>query len=130
MVTAFTSDPTSRRCSSELFQESEPQPRSNGDLSLCSKDRFPRGLLSVPAQRDHKESGLCARGMNVGLKPGFDCLGLRRDVFEWPFFNAWLVTKTFLRKHYSKYLTKLAAAVPMRIEKDSSLSGKIFFTRQ
>ena len=93
VVTAFTSDSTSRRCSSELFQESKPQPRSNGDLPLCPKDSFPWGFLSVPVQRDHKESGLCARGMNVCLKPGFDCLSLRRNVFEWPFFNAWLVRK-------------------------------------
>ena len=130
MVTAFTSDSTSRRCSSELFQESEPQPRSNGDLPLCSKDSFQWGLLSVPVQRDHKESGLCASGMNVGLKPGFDCLGLRRDVFEWPFFNAWLVTKTFLGKHCSKYLTSLATADLIKMDKDMGLSGTIVFTRQ
>ena len=35
------------------------------------------------------------------------------------------VTETYLRKHYSKYLTRLATADLMKMDKDIGLGGKI-----
>ena len=63
---------TSRRCRSELFQDSKAHPSSKRECPLGSKHRFPWGLLAVTTQLQSQ-----------GERPL--CHGLRWDAFEPPF---------------------------------------------
>ena len=67
------------------FRSQRPTPVVSA-ISLWAQHTDPGwDCLQYHHSRNHKKSGPCARGMDVGLEPGFGCHGLRWDVFETPF---------------------------------------------